>query len=651
MHTSSALRARLVHAFETFATGARLVTPQTQPCRAMSGRLNLTLMGSHSHRRGRRGSGRGVTAKTTGSPFALRVGHYRSLSLSCIASLLNVAMGAAAPGFGHTEFTRMSPDDPGLARAYLGNPGAEALVIDIVVVDGREFPWQELSDPAQPPWDFVRQSGMRLHWIDVRPNPIPAGGVGEFRLRFRRPPIVPVVLEVRAACGARFLTRVRPVNSRLWVEAFGLHHAGEKCCVYVRSSERVPKGIGALWMDGRDVSASTEGLNEPVPADRPFPLVVAFPEPLAAGSIHLRVEATGRRLAAESRVFATRTFPIAAWDTSPVAGHYLDRRAPRHFPWPGRRYGAAPTRCEGAAETSYVIGGDVNHRDLRHTGEIGGGAQALVGRAHACRILDPRRPTFLNIVPVLRDVAAPVYGPLADLFSSCNYPVNKIGAPLDRTCEVFERSRQACRPVPLIAIIEAFCLRERYPTGREMRLAAYGALAAGARGILYYRGSGPHGFMLCPAIHKDLHALNGEIRLLKRHLAWACPSRFPVRAGGEVTGSLLLVGREAVVLLLWRPDPKRTSAGPVKVHVTLPPWLNPAQVYEIGGNWAEVRSSVGADRGLEFVLPNMALTAQIVVSRNRGDREVDSDGDGIPDCAEVRTFGTDPDEPFWEVGQ
>ena len=284
---------------------------------------------------------------------------------------------------------------------------------------------------------------------------------------------------------------------------------------------------------------------------------------------------------------------------------------------------------------------------------IGSLAQWLINRANMFRREDPGTPVLLNVDNTFKPENWYTYAQLVDL--PCADPYYQEGVqsllksdptnwgPYLKPTYVYGvgtiyQSAGAPKPMHLILHTCRFDMKDfpyRGPTPEEKRIEVYYSLAAGAKALSFWWYTPFGEYYGCGGSDKDMRALwkeiglvGAEIRSAESAITRSCPAAVPVSGPRMLWIRSLVVGDDALALLVvndnFASDRLGTIYRPVskaKVKMHLPSWLTPRDVFEITSqgtrdvNW---RANAGE---LTLDLGTVDLTRFILIGRSAGLRE------------------------------
>ncbi|MDH7568761.1 MAG: hypothetical protein QHJ73_04160, partial [Armatimonadota bacterium] len=447
---------------------------------------------------------------------------------------------------------------------FVRNQGREPVEVKQVLLDGLDLSkhllplYREheglraasflLNDPRTTP-PTVRDQLEALgapQWYQVRPNPVPAGGIAQVTVRLRRLPRGKTLSLAAGASGAPAVgTRLRADRpAQLSLASVGFPEGGDRLFLYLRHAEGKEFLLRSVRLDGTETA---------VAPDQPrrnfagfLPVVVTLPAAWEVGSFH-HLQATTNEgevaaavVRAQEPFFALgmwgyrnygETLPQRARDTcSAFRAHLFNT----HMGMAGEQTGYLESaaglqllqemglRLLARAPDALTCGyprlyarflldepdvQDYFVNNLPDDRRLGCYGQALADRQRQWVAADPRTPTLLNVDLTYKPENWLVYGQLPDILAIDPYYQELLrGAywkhpgrfgPLSHPYFVFacsEIARWAGEPRPLHVILNAISYRDprdpaqtfRYGTPEEKRVECYYALAAGVRGISYW---------------------------------------------------------------------------------------------------------------------------------------------------------------------
>jgi len=278
---------------------------------------------------------------------------------------------------------------------------------------------------------------------------------------------------------------------------------------------------------------------------------------------------------------------------------------------------------------------------------IGSLAQWLVARANAFRQKEPGTPVLLTTDNTFKPENWYTYAQLPDLPCADPYyqesvqsvwacdPGN-LGAYVKPTyvygVGTIYQSAAAPKPMHLILHTCRMDLKDfpyRAPTPEEKRIEVYYALAAGAKALSYwwytpfgeYYGCGGSD-RASRVLWKELGLIGAEVRSAEAAIVRSCPAAVPVKGPRTLWMRSLLVGDDAMALLIVNDNFASDRVGTVvrplekaRIQVRPPSWLRCGDVFELTPEGTrDVKRQ--ADRGgLTLDLGTVRLTRFLLISR------------------------------------
>lgn len=483
-------------------------------------------------------------------------------------------------------------------------------------------------------------------WWRVDPQPIPPNGTAEVLVRLRHQSSRPSLqLKLQSADGALAVSvPVQQNHPRI----AGISFSPQRDTVYLYLQRHgMPQRI---LMDGQDLTAhATVGYDE---AANIVPVVVQLKSPLPLQSFHCfqAIYADGVTASAGVRAWSDE-FIYGMWGSqsgkegdAETARRYLRDLHAHNLNAQMEMVGSAAVREflkseegqrllrslnirrmvsePGKGNTKNPLAfflvdepdcGDSRVEDLPPPARVGSLAQSLVQRSHELRAADPLPPHLLNVDMTYKPHHWHIYGQLPDIFAADPYYQERLRSAYWEHPErlplyvkatyiyaVGSVCQSACAPKPLHLILNSVChtqpdRRFRYATPSEKRIEVYYALAAGAKGISYWRFTPTPPYVGVGADDPAARALWREIGLLGAEMGTAgpvlvrsCPATLSLTASPRLWVRSLLAGLDTVVLLCINDDCANDRVGTViqplekaEVTVPCPAWLQPQDVFEI----------------------------------------------------------------------
>jgi len=280
---------------------------------------------------------------------------------------------------------------------------------------------------------------------------------------------------------------------------------------------------------------------------------------------------------------------------------------------------------------------------------LGGRGQYLVERCKLFRRHDPQtRPILLNVDNTFKPENWYMYARLADIACADPYFQEGVQSVLHSdpgnmaayiqptyVYAVGTIYQSAAAPDPMHLILHT-CRFDfepertpyRAPTPAEKRIEVYYALAAGAKQLSYWWysvGNGYYGLSgqapEMQALWREVGLLGAEVRTLGPVLERSCPADVKVAGPQWLWTRSLIAGDDTLVVLAVNDnnfsDRLGTVVRPIEnttMDVTLPAWLNAADVFEVTYQGTADVAATGEGRSLKIDLGTVELTRMIIVT-------------------------------------
>ncbi len=288
-------------------------------------------------------------------------------------------------------------------------------------------------------------------------------------------------------------------------------------------------------------------------------------------------------------------------------------------------------------------------KDVDPYKRLGSLAQWLVTRADSWRQQDPETPNLLNINNTFKPENWYTYAQLPDIACADPYYQEAVQsvihsdpgnmAAYTKPTYVYGVGRiyqSAAAPKPMHLILHTcrFDFPEdrtpyRAPTPEEKRIEVYYALATGAKQLSYwwytpygeYYGVGGDAPEMVD-LWTEIGLLGAEVRTVGELLQWACPVEIPVEAPQWIWTRSLAVGDDTLILLVVNDNHFSDRLGTVirpienaKLDVTMPSWMEAADVFEMTYDGTQDIDSESEGRSLNVDLGTVEVTRMILVTK------------------------------------
>lgn len=537
----------------------------------------------------------------------------------------------------------------GYVQVIVRHDGKKPLTATAFALDGR--PLGELRDAQQ------------VIWWRLLPNPLPAGGTGEFVLRLRQPLTASCEVAITFDDGSRLLAKVAPDPNPLALATVGFTASRQEVFLVAENLDGQSRRLARVLLDGDDVTRHCR-LLAPGFVGGCSPVLLSLRKPLELGSLHTYtlVAKTGERASVCLKTL-DGFVPLGSYgygtyeeyarngcnsyaNFAKCSASGLDAMA---------RLGMRGVSMLGSGVIEpYEVAhpglyahyihdepdcSDYNVDSVPHSQRIGQMAMEMEKRVDYVRRHDPARPSLLTLDMTYKPANYYVYAPIADIVNPDCYPVTH-GTDATQVREVVETCRIAAGPRPVTFTFsstlegprdpEKFA-QLRFPRPNfplEQRVMLYYAVGAGARGLFNYihctensekrwsRGSSDW-----PELWNEIGLVYRELELVAPLLALAHPTRLATSPAPKLWLRTLLCGDQAV-LLIWVNDSYQQNRLGVRyeplqdlaIHLPELPWLSHWRAYSVGpGSFAELRVS-----GRDVLLPCADVAGAILLSADPG---------------------------------
>ncbi|HOW70025.1 MAG TPA: hypothetical protein PKY77_05430 [Phycisphaerae bacterium] len=519
-------------------------------------------------------------------------------------------------------------------------------------------------------------------WWKAEPADIAPGGLGQITVRLRRDPRVDSIPVRVPAAGTQGSVQSAPRQPRFF--SIGFSSELDRIFAYVRHPSGRGVAPARVLMDDADITARCVVAADP--AVNTVPIVIPLGQPLKEGTYHVFQAVYADGSSACTGIAAWRQEMVyGMWGYSregrtpreradlylaqmyehginalmysigsevidflhtPEGREYAKRTGLRLMAhWPGNQPDPVYTFLIDEPDAA-----DFNSKMLDPYRRIGSRGQCLVRRAACFRRKDPHTPILLNVNNTFKPENWYTYAQLADVAGADPYyqesvqsvlrsdPTN-LGAYLKPTYvyAVGAVYQSAAAPKPMHLILHAcrFDLKPeecpyRGPTPEEKRVEVFYGLAAGAKSFSYwwytpygeYYGVGGDSPEM-KALWREIGLLGAEVRTAGPLIVRSSPADLPVKAPRLLWVRTLLVGDEALVVLVvndnMASDRLGTIIRPVQravLGIQVPGWMPPADVFEIAADgvrdvrWSQDKGTVSAD------LETVQVTRMLVVAKD-----------------------------------
>jgi len=525
-------------------------------------------------------------------------------------------------------FFRRDYKPSGSIHMYVKNEGRKPLKLRGALLDGEALPALERPGPMG--------RAHRVVWWRLLPDPIPPEGVAEAIVRLREAPKGAMRLALEFEGGEKVEAVVEPRLPPFRIGSVGFHSDMRKVFLCLEKLTEGALSIRGVYIDGRVVTGRARVL-----APRFFkglcPIVLELKEPLKEGSYHTflvsALDGNGRKVMTASTVRAFDGFvPLGTYGykdfdefarnglNTYVCFGRLSKRDLDALQMLGMR--GISALDEGGGPVREIVGHpallahylmdepdvkDYYTEGLPHSQRVGQWAMEMERRAKVCRGRDPERLTYLVVNKTYKPANWFVYGEIPDILATDPYALAH-GEEPSWVAEVTRTAWEACRPRPLVVIVQAWWFepkdkraleRQRFPRppfpGEERQMMLY-AIGSGARGLVTYihcterpKGGISHGAGEYPDLWAEVGRVYREMETVAPLLSMAHPANLAKSDEPNLWLKTLICGGEALLLVgvnrackSLRHDFKIKPLKGVKVRVPEIPWLDIRHAYLVG---------------------------------------------------------------------
>lgn len=501
----------------------------------------------------------------------------------------------------------------GYVQGFVLNRGAEAVRMSGVLLDGIDLARHIVPDHIDragisaasyrlnkaertPPEVAARLDALgEPLWYEVRPNPVPPGGVAEVTVRLRRLPSRRALTVGVATAAGEEQKRVASLDAapRLRIASFSFDRSISRMSLYIRREDGKDFRLKSVLLDGKPAALKPDAWLDSHNAI--LPVEVTLPARWDHGSFHYVAVTAEDGSIARSVVRARDDFfALGMWGyrhdgNSPeerargVSTVFAENLFNTHMRMAGEQSGYLVSE-EGIAMLDRlgmrVMSSDPNPADIRNPSlfsrflydepdahdygvedlpadkRLGALGQGIVERQQKWTSTDQRSLCLLNIDNTYKVENWLTYGRLADIncldpyyMGEIQLAYNKHPARLPQYTQPMyvwgaaEIARWTSEPRPTHVILCCTSYRSqdgpfRFPTPEENRMQFYLALGAGAKGISYWWFT-PYDECYgvgadvseAKALLRNMAELNAEARAVLPLLARSCP--------GAVSGTMV----------------------------------------------------------------------------------------------------------------
>ena len=526
-----------------------------------------------------------------------------------LTALLLVAAGQAvaaatdgAVRLRHAVVRRVVEGDPGTVECVVENPSTAPCLV---------------SDVCLGAVSVKKLTPNVVMWWDVVPNPTPPHGYSRVVVRLSRAwTWAPMTVTV-AAEGGEVGSAVEPASAAPF-EAITFDLDRNLVYAYLRSPPQAtaPKSV---CLDGAALPPEAWSCRE-AGADRLWAVAAKPPARLISGNRYLVEVDPGVGPTQFGFAQCRSGFPILPQGSVPAPATlgFDDRPLFSEF-------NPADVRPSTDREPCFLLAGDPVCHDMETHSWVGS-APEIVKRAQMARAKRPAASTFVLVSFPLPNLSYLCYGQIADLLGVNPYRFAAPGHDPLANRSWYALARRAQAPGPFLAMCEAFQPPGwRRPDHNELRAAVHAAVAAGAKGLIYYTAQGEDGFAVDPELCRAIAVLNAELRPLRGLLAIGCPARSAVCESAGVDVECIVAGHEGIVVFPFDTafaGPRRTAEEhltprvlhDVPLRVSVPAGLKVESVKFGFPNAEPLRWESQPDRAIAFRLPRLQVCSPCLVS-------------------------------------
>jgi hypothetical protein len=545
----------------------------------------------------------------------------------------------------HAYLRAMTPFDNGTIHLFLANRGKEKVMIRSIFVDGVCLP---VSDPIENLMedlieDLYKERSLltkvanldnipspsetikrKFIWWQVLPNPILPGCVADIVVKLAAPASETVKVGVETSQGQRYHCSLPPTPHLFRIAFVGFSDELDELYVYLENEDCTKHKVRKLYLDTKDVTKYCS-----IPWDSISPgekrcIVVRLSRQLRPGqyiAVKVETEAESSKEEVLTRVFSF--FPIASEDGYVQPDLYLDAQK---FSIPySRDFPNLPAIQEGNPQMAYHVLSCPMHA---HGSAYDSACWEIILAVDRCRMLDPFSPTYIHICRLQIEHALPLFGETADIIRFNPDVVapayNKLEEKTEHRIQWLTRlGKEACAPRPIHTLAVACSdpyvyYPPRNPAPEEIRLRVYYTISRGAKGIFY------RGLETSSGLHHVIRGVNKELQILKNLLKVSEPVSWAECSQPMVEANSLLVGQEAIILILINNDYAIINDNGTTIFtcsakhdfvvvVNVPDWFKISSAYDITDT---VRGINYHRETGKIIIPidELKLTRQIVLS-------------------------------------
>ncbi|MDP8219366.1 MAG: hypothetical protein P9M03_11650 [Candidatus Theseobacter exili] len=368
-----------------------------------------------------------------------------------------------------------------------------------------------------------------------------------------------------------------------------------KTYLYIQNTDNETLNIGNVFINNRNVNKLIDIPIECIKPGQKKCLIINHKKPLKWGKHNFyKIENKRKEPIAGALARVYHYFPLQAWDYDNNPEMNFDKYYP-FLPYPDNKIEINKYKKAKSLMAYQIIEDPACTDRDDNNGSLGSCAKEIIERETELLKNDDIHPTFLFLCQYKKPLNYYVYGELADITGLATYEVSKYNKTPFDDIENVKKAVASASPRPLIVILGAYKEGEndsRYPTPEELEISVWGAIANGAKGIMYFEKEfKTGGYNENPLLKRKISEINTQLLKIKELITISDVVELVKTDNKKIKVYSLLVAKKGIMVFVIKKDYNKSQLGElntrqdekINISVTIPEGMKIKAVKSIAG--------------------------------------------------------------------